>query len=89
MIFGLYIEAYQLEDNEQYILEVHFQVADKFVGGIGKEALQAAEESVVIALTHFADKHLNFKRRFHLIRICIERQQETNKTFFYFTIRET
>ena len=40
VIFHLGIESHQLEDNEKHVLVVQFAVADKFVGGVGKETLQ-------------------------------------------------
>ena len=87
MIFHFGIEADQFKDNEKHILVMQFLIANHFVGGICKETLQTTEERTVIAGTYFTNKFLNFKRRFYLIYIRIIRKQETDKSFFYFTIR--
>jgi len=42
-----------LGNNKKYILVVQFQIAYQFVGCIGKETLQATEESIAINLLPF------------------------------------
>ena len=48
MVFCFYIEPNQFEDDEQDVLVVYFQIANQFVGSVGKETLQADEESLRI-----------------------------------------
>lgn len=55
MIFHLSVQPDQSEDDEKYILVMQFRVpfrllpGDHLVGCVGEEALEAVEESVVIA----------------------------------------
>ena len=91
MIFHLGIEADKLEYDEKHILIMQFLFlfADHFVGSIRKETLQTAEEGVIITGTHLTDKFLNLKGRFHLIYVCVKREQETYKLLFHFLVRKT
>ncbi len=62
MVFHLRVQADQLEDDEEDVLVMQLRVSlrllpgDHLVGCVGKEALQAAEECVVIAAFHFLNK---------------------------------
>ena len=49
MIFHFGIEADQFKNDEKHVLVMQFLIANHFVGGICKEALQATEERTVIA----------------------------------------
>ncbi len=74
MVFRLYIETDQLVDDEQHVLVMQFQVAHQLVRRVGKEGLQAEEESVVIAATHFANEFGDMESNVHLVGIGVERQ---------------
>ena len=58
MVFCFYIEPNQLEDDEQDVLVVYFQIANQFVGSVSKETLQAGEESFRITHPDFFDELL-------------------------------
>ena len=86
VILRFYIETHQFENDEEHILIVQLQFFHQFVGSIGKETLQAAEESIGLSSLYFLYKLLYFKRCFNLVETCIVRYEESNKTFFHLTI---
>ena len=73
VVFRLHVETYKLEDDKEYILIVQFQVTNQFIGSIGEEALQTAEESITVSRFYLVDKLPDLKRSSHCIGIGIER----------------
>ena len=71
-VFCLSVEAQQLEDDEEHVLVVPFQVACQLVGCVGKEALEAAHEGVGVAAFHFMDKVDNLESRIGLRCVGVE-----------------
>ena len=88
VIFHLGIESHQLEDNEKHVLVVQFAVADKFVGGVGKETLQAAEEGIGLSGFYLTYKLLYLERCLYLVEAGVERHQELDEPFFHFPVGE-
>ena len=70
VILRFYIETHQFENDEEHILIVQLQFFHQFVGSIGKETLQAAEESIGLSSLYFLYKLLYFKRCFNLVETC-------------------
>ena len=87
MIFSLSIEAYQLKDNEQYILIMQLQIAHQFIRSVSKETLKSFKESFRLSPTYFLNKLLYLKRSFNFRKAGLEWNQKLSKTFLYFTIR--
>ena len=86
MVFNFRIEAYELEDDKKDILVMQFPLADHFVGSVGKETLQTAEEGVIVTGTYLTDKLLDFKGRLYLIHIRVIGKKETDETLLHFAI---
>ena len=89
MVFHLRVQADQLEDDEEDVLVMQLRVSlrllpgDHLVGCVGKEALQAAEECVVIAAFHFLNKTSYLEGCLCGAYARVERQEVFNKTFLY------
>ncbi len=56
---------------------------DHLVRGIGEEALQAAEESVVVPAFHFLDKTPDLEGCLRGAYARVEREEIFDKSFFY------
>ena len=89
VVFHLGVKPDQSEDNEKYILVMQLRVSfrllagDHLVRGVGEEALQATEESVVITILHLPDKTPDFERSLWGANTGVERKQVFDKAFFY------
>ena len=87
-VFRLSVEAQQLEDDEEHVLVVPFQVACQLVGCVGKEALEAAHEGVGVAASDFPDEAAYLERGVARRKRRIVGQQKLGETFFYFLVGE-
>ena len=67
---------------------MQFQITYQFVRRICKETLKAAHKCTDVSAFHFADKMNHLESRIRTGCAGIGRQQELNKSFFYFPIGE-
>lgn len=88
VVLRLDVEADQLEHDEKHVLVVKLKVAGQLVGSVGKEALQAAEESVVVSGLDLVHELHDLERRFYLVHIRIIRQQVLHETLFHLLVGE-
>ena len=95
VVFYLRVQADQLEDDEEDVPVMQFRIPlrvpanDRLVGGIGEEALEAAEEGVVIAMLHLFHKTADLERGLWRADTRIEWKQVFHETLLYLLIGES
>ena len=88
MALHLHVEAHQLEDNRQCVLEINLHLSHHLVVAVGKQCLQTGHEAFDIAVSDIPNEIIDGKRPVHSARKIVG-AKELGKTPFHLLIRES